>query len=161
MSQDALLVTTLLCGEGWLGAPSSDEEERQAATVSPLLPWTRSGSQPAAGQRLLLRGKGDSEPPEAAGAGSGSGAKLAFARVGTPQSVSVLLSLLATAASDDQPRWPLVIMMAAGVAILRWRRTIGRGIGSLYGTEFPRNPDPAPSRAKKEMAQMFWSLGCS
>jgi hypothetical protein len=49
-------------------------------------------------------------------------------------------------------------MIVAGVATLRWGRTIGRGIGSLYGTEFPRNPDPAPSRAKKEMAQMFWSF---
>jgi hypothetical protein len=60
--------------------------------------------------------------------------------------------------ADDQPRWPLLVTMAAGVAILRWRRSIGRGIGSLYGTEFPPNPDPAPSRAKKEMAQMFWSF---
>jgi hypothetical protein len=72
--------------------------------------------------------------------------------------VSVLLVLIAAGSGQDPPRWPLLIVMAVGVAILRWRRSIGRGIGSLYGTEFPPNPDPAPSPAEQDMAQMFWSF---
>jgi hypothetical protein len=77
---------------------------------------------------------------------------------GYPWRMRVSWLLLAAASNHDPPIWPLLVMIAAGVATLRWWRSIGRGIGSLYGTEFPPNPDPAPSRAKREMATMFWSL---
>jgi hypothetical protein len=71
----------------------------------------------------------------------------------------MLLWYLTIAAESLQERWPVVFLIPPGVALIRWRRPIGRALGSFYGVEYPPNPDPDPSRATRESAQMFWSAG--
>jgi hypothetical protein len=72
--------------------------------------------------------------------------------------VPVLLALLATAAGEDQPRWPLAIMMAAGVAITplethdrsRHRQPLWHRVSS--------QPGSGPIPGEEGVAQMFWSF---
>ena len=71
----------------------------------------------------------------------------------------MLLSYLTMAAEPIQERWPVVFAIPLGVALIRWRRSIGRALGSFYGVEYPPNPDAEPARATRASAQMLWSAG--
>jgi hypothetical protein len=71
----------------------------------------------------------------------------------------MLLSYVTMAAESIQERWPAVFAIPLGVALIRWRRPIGRALGSFYGVDYPPNPDPEPARATGEWAQMLWSAG--
>ena len=63
------------------------------------------------------------------------------------------------AAAGILERWPLVVAIPLGIALIHWRRSIGRALGGFYGVEHPPSRDPEPARATREMAQMFWSAG--
>lgn len=63
------------------------------------------------------------------------------------------------AADGILERWPLVVAIPLGLALVRWHRSIGRTLGGFYGVEYPPNRDPEPAGATRDMAQMFWSAG--
>jgi hypothetical protein len=67
---------------------------------------------------------------------------------------------LPTLATDGLlERWPLLVAIPLGLALIRWRRSIGKALGSFYGTEFPPSSHPESARATRNMAELFWTFG--
>ena len=69
------------------------------------------------------------------------------------------MTLLTLAVQGVVERWPLLVAIPLGLALIRWRRSIGKALGGFYGAEFPPSSDPEPSRATSDMAELFWTFG--
>jgi hypothetical protein len=69
------------------------------------------------------------------------------------------VTLLTFAAQGILERWPLLVAIPLGLALIRWRRSIGKALSSFYGAEFPQSSDHESARATRNMAELFWSIG--
>ena len=69
------------------------------------------------------------------------------------------MTLATLAAQDALERWPLLVAIPVGLALIRWRRSIGKALGSFYGAEFPPSSDHESARATRNTAELFWTFG--